>query len=94
MHNNNITMGRRLPLLLLAALAMSGTHGTVTLSSSGRQFHSRPAAFGFELEYGLQYVALLQVVEDDVHLCAGMEDATDGEFTDGRVGESDDDFIC
>ncbi|KAL9182121.1 hypothetical protein ACHAXT_012773 [Thalassiosira profunda] len=84
----------RLPLLIAALLA-SLASATVTVSSTGHQYHSRPAAFGFELEYGLQYVALLQFVESDVHLCAGTEEDLDGEFNDGRrVGEfgEDDDW--
>ena len=83
----------RLPLLLAALLA-SLASATVTVSSTGHQYHSRPAAFGFELEYGLQYVALLQFVEGDAHLCAGVTEDLDGEFNDGRVGEfgEDDDW--
>ena len=34
---------------------------TITLSATGKQLHSRAADFGLDFEYGLQYVALLQV---------------------------------
>lgn len=65
-----------LPLLLLS---LEGADGTVTVTGTGRQYHSRPASFGYEMEYGLQYVALLQVVEDDLHLCDGAHEESDGE---------------
>ena len=60
---------------------------TITLANKGTQYHSRPASFGFNLEYGLQYVALLQVVEDDLHLCGGINDVSDN---DNGPGEEDD----
>jgi len=66
-------------LILLLSLALRGADGTVTVTGTGRQYHSRPASFGYEMEYGLQYVALLQVVEDDLHLCAGAHEESDGE---------------
>ena len=44
------------PLLLLLLLALSlvlrGADGTVTVTGTGRQYHSRPASFGYEMEYG------------------------------------------
>eukprot|EP00585_Thalassiosira_rotula_P003808 CAMPEP_0196159638 /NCGR_PEP_ID=MMETSP0910-20130528/46421_1 /TAXON_ID=49265 /ORGANISM="Thalassiosira rotula, Strain GSO102" /LENGTH=94 /DNA_ID=CAMNT_0041424563 /DNA_START=633 /DNA_END=914 /DNA_ORIENTATION=+ len=67
-----------LPSLLLATIiiiiAPVSVSATITISESGKQFHSRPASFGFNLEYGLQYVALLQVIDEDLHLCAGIDE--------------------
>ena len=65
-----------LPLLLLLALTAPPTlvTATITISESGRQIPSRPAAFGMEFEYGLQYVAKIQFVKDDLHLCHGITD--------------------
>lgn len=63
-----------LPLLLLLQTP-SNVNATITLSTTGRQYHSRPASFGMPLEYGLQYVALLQYVEDDLHLCHGEKES-------------------
>eukprot|EP00581_Thalassiosira_minuscula_P017037 CAMPEP_0183717554 /NCGR_PEP_ID=MMETSP0737-20130205/11144_1 /TAXON_ID=385413 /ORGANISM="Thalassiosira miniscula, Strain CCMP1093" /LENGTH=766 /DNA_ID=CAMNT_0025947025 /DNA_START=247 /DNA_END=2547 /DNA_ORIENTATION=- len=80
-----------LPLLLLLTLTILLLHqpspvtATITISTSGKQYHSRPAAFGFKLDYGLQYVALLQIAEDDLHLCAGEEE----ERSDGLDWEED-----
>lgn len=46
--------------LLLVVLPRS-VESTITLSATGKQLHSRAADFGLDFEYGLQYVALLQV---------------------------------
>ena len=73
-------------LLLLSTQLVSAT---ITLANKGTQYHSRPASFGFNLEYGLQYVALLQVVEDDLHLCGGINDVDDN--TNGPGEEEDQD---
>jgi hypothetical protein len=40
--------------------------------------HSRAAAFGLNFEYDLQYVALLQYVPDDMHLCHGVTEIHPG----------------
>merc|ERR1719232_728925 len=65
--------------LLLSLLTARTVDATVTISSTGKRYRSRPALFGLELEDGLEYAALLQVVEDDLHLCAGIgEDGEDG----------------
>ena len=72
--------------ILLLTLLPKPTIATITLANTGQQYHSRPASFGFNLEYGLQYVALLQVVDDDLHLCGGV---TDVDNDDG--GSKDDD---
>lgn len=65
--------------LLLSLLTARTADATVTISSTGKQYRSRPASFGLELEDGLEYAALLQVVEDDLHLCAGIgEHGEDG----------------
>ena len=71
--------------ILLLTLLPKPTIATITLANTGQQYHSRPASFGFNLEYGLQYVALLQVVDDDLHLCGGV---TDVDTDDG--GKDDD----
>ena len=51
------------PLLLLLLLALSlvlrGADGTVTVTGTGRQYHSRPASFGYEMEYGAFLVGLM-----------------------------------
>ena len=77
-------------LLIITLLLFNNVQlvsATITLANKGTQYHSRPASFGFNLEYGLQYVALLQVVEDDLHLCGGINDVNDN--TNGP-GEEDD----
>eukprot|EP00571_Detonula_confervacea_P009655 CAMPEP_0172317964 /NCGR_PEP_ID=MMETSP1058-20130122/33433_1 /TAXON_ID=83371 /ORGANISM="Detonula confervacea, Strain CCMP 353" /LENGTH=686 /DNA_ID=CAMNT_0013032661 /DNA_START=441 /DNA_END=2501 /DNA_ORIENTATION=- len=79
---------RLLPLILPSSLLLlpllspliQVAEGTITLSTTGKQYHSRPASFGFNLEYGLQYVALVQAVEDDLHLCGGEVDLNDGQM--------------
>ena len=38
--------------LLLLSLVPRRAGGTVTVTGTGRQYHSRPASFGYELEYG------------------------------------------
>jgi hypothetical protein len=64
-----------LNLTLIAAIATIFPAGaTVTLYNTGRQYASRPASFGMSFEYGLQYEALLQIVEGDEHLCHGKND--------------------
>ena len=72
-------------IVLLLTLLPKPTIATITLANTGQQYHSRPASFGFNLEYGLQYVALLQVVDDDLHLCGGVTDV------DNDDGSKDDD---
>jgi hypothetical protein len=52
--------------------------GTITLSTTGKQLHSRAASFGLNFEYDLQYVALLQYVPDDMHLCNGVTEIHPG----------------
>ena len=44
-----------LVVLLLSPSTVTVVTATITLASTGTQYHSRPAAFGFNLEYGLQY---------------------------------------
>ena len=39
------------------------------------------------MEYGSQYVALLQVVDEDLHLCAGINEENEGEEDNGVAGE-------
>ena len=60
------------PLLLLLSLTTTAVRATITLSTTGKQLHSRAADFGLQFEYDLQYVALLQYVPDDMHLCHGV----------------------
>ncbi|KAK1733407.1 hypothetical protein QTG54_015966 [Skeletonema marinoi] len=73
-----------LPLLLLTLLTTT-TRATITLSTTGKQLHSRAADFGLTFEYDLQYVALLQYVPDDMHLCHGVTEIhPDGEVDDKR----------
>eukprot|EP00984_Skeletonema_dohrnii_P006334 scaffold2262_cov107-Skeletonema_dohrnii-CCMP3373.AAC.13 len=73
-----------LPLLLLTLLTTT-TRATITLSTTGKQLHSRAADFGLTFEYDLQYVALLQYVPDDMHLCHGVTEIhPDGEEDDKR----------
>ena len=68
--------------------------GTVTIASTGKQYPSRPASFGLRLEYGLQYVALLQYVESDLHLCAGIREiGGDDERNDYSEGMLDEDYV-
>ena len=74
-------------ILLLLTLLPKPTIATITLANTGQQYHSRPASFGFNLEYGLQYVALLQVVDDDLHLCGGVTDVDN----DGSSKDDNDD---
>eukprot|EP00985_Skeletonema_marinoi_P014801 scaffold7538_cov235-Skeletonema_marinoi.AAC.2 len=77
-------MTRILPLLLLTLLTTT-TRATITLSTTGKQLHSRAADFGLTFEYDLQYVALLQYVPDDMHLCHGVTEIhPDGEVDDKR----------
>jgi len=76
-------------ITLLLSTHVQLTSATITLANKGTQYHSRPASFGFNLEYGLQYVALLQVVEDDLHLCGGINDVSDN--TNGPGEEEDQD---
>ncbi|KAL7543354.1 hypothetical protein ACHAXR_013107 [Thalassiosira sp. AJA248-18] len=68
----------------LLLIQIQPVRATITISDTGKQYHSRPASFGFNLDYGLQYVALLQVVEEDIHLCAGIEEDDDEDGLDGR----------
>lgn len=75
------------PLLFQLTMITRTAMATVTLTT-GTEYRSRPASFGFELEHGLRYEALLQVVEDDLHLCAGIMDDED---MDGMVREDEDD---
>lgn len=63
---------RILSLLLTIIISKSGVQATITLSTTGKQLHSRAADFGLNFEYDLQYVALLQYVPDDMHLCHGI----------------------
>lgn len=82
-----ITMLKRrlfqLPLLFL--LTTTTVRATITLSTTGKQLHSRAADFGLQFEYDLQYVALLQYVPDDMHLCHGATEIhPDGEIDDRR----------
>ena len=55
--------GRILLLIttLLLVVLPRIVESTITLSATGKQLHSRAADFGLDFEYGLQYVALLQV---------------------------------
>lgn len=69
---------RSAPLLAAALLLPRAATATITISTTGKQYHSRPASFGFELEYGLQYVALAQVAPGDPHLCGGAFDRGGG----------------
>lgn len=65
------------PILAILLLLAPVVRSTITLSSTGKQLHSRPAEFGLNFEYGLQYVSLLQYVPDDMHLCHGVQDIND-----------------
>ena len=76
-------------LIITLLCNVQSVSATITLANKGTQYHSRPASFGFNLEYGLQYVALLQVVEDDIHLCGGINDVSNN--TNGP-GEEEDEF--
>mmetsp|Transcript_13385 Transcript_13385/g.28073 ORF Transcript_13385/g.28073 Transcript_13385/m.28073 type:complete len:870 (-) Transcript_13385:198-2807(-) len=69
----------------LTPTSLPTAHAAITIiSNSDRQLASKPAAFGMEFEYGLQYVAKLQVVEEDLHLCHGIRDVED---VDGDGGD-------
>lgn len=86
--NNIITMKKRLfqlpLLLLLLSLTTTPVRATITLSTTGKQLHSRAADFGLQFEYDLQYVALLQYVPDDMHLCHGVTEIHPGGQMDDR----------
>lgn len=83
--------------LLLSLLTARTVDATVTISSTGKRYRSRPASFGLEFEDDLEYAALLQVVEDDLYLCAGngenVKDGPvsngDGQLEDGVSGNDD-----
>ena len=76
---------RIISLLLTIIISRSGVQATITLSTTGKQLHSRAADFGLNFEYDLQYVALLQYVPDDMHLCHGITEIhPDGEKDDHR----------
>lgn len=64
---------------------LSPLSATITLYTTGRQYPSRPATFGMTFEYGLQYEALLQVVEGDEYLCHGTNDTMEEEWSPGFV---------
>jgi len=76
-------------LIITLLLSTQLVSATITLANKGTQYHSRPASFGFNLEYGLQYVALLQVVEDDLHLCGGINDVDDNDNGPGEEEDQD-----
>ena len=76
---------RILSLLLTIIISSGIVQATITLSTTGKQLHSRAADFGLNFEYDLQYVALLQYVPDDMHLCHGITEIhPDGEKDDHR----------
>ncbi|KAL7470481.1 hypothetical protein ACHAXS_010726 [Conticribra weissflogii] len=91
---HDVPSPRSMATLIIAFLAASLAPATVptadaaitVISNSDRQIASKPAAFGMEFEYGLQYVAKLQVVEEDLHLCHGIRDAEDADGNGGDVG--------
>lgn len=64
-------------IIIGASLLLEKTQATVTLYTTGRQYPTRPASFGMQFEYGLQYEALLQIVQDDEYLCNGLNDTSD-----------------
>ena len=55
MRNSFMMFSALLVVLLLSPSTVTVVTATITLASTGTQYHSRPAAFGFNLEYGLQY---------------------------------------
>ncbi|KAL7493607.1 hypothetical protein ACHAWT_003222 [Skeletonema menzelii] len=71
--------------VLTTILSNNVVQATITLSTTGKQLHSRAADFGLNFEYDLQYVALLQYVPDDMHLCHGVTEIhPDGEEDDNH----------
>ena len=76
-------------LLFLSLLTTSTADAKVTVPSTRKRYQSRTASFGFQFERGLQYEALLQVVEDDLNLCAGSAGrlSLDDEDSEGQVRE-------
>lgn len=73
--------------VLTTILSNNGVQATITLSTTGKQLHSRAADFGLNFEYDLQYVALLQYVPDDMHLCHGVTEIHPDEEEDDNHRE-------
>ena len=86
----------RIVAFFIAALAATNrkVEGTITLAELGIQYQSTPAPFGKTFDYGLEYVARLQVLRNgDEFACGKHGNSGDLLDNDDHIENADETVI-